>query len=71
MDVLIKLQSDGISRKQYTVIYGIKMTEIMIDGENVEERFRNSYQMQVQYFTNRVMIRIIGIQGKKDIFKHK
>ena len=69
VEVLMKLQNYGSSRDHYSETYDINMADMMIDGGNVEERFRNAYQIQVQYYTNRVCIKTIGLTEENDIFK--
>ena len=46
------------------------MEDLRIGGRDVEERFKNAYLLQIQYYLNRVWIKIVGVTGDIDLDKY-
>jgi len=68
---LLNMEKDKVNREEYPVTYDIQMEDIRVGGGDVEDRFKNAYLSQVQYYLNRVWIKIMGIPDEVDLEKYK
>ena len=46
------------------------MKDTRIGGRDVDERFKNAYLSQIQYYLNRFWIKIVGVTGDIDLGKY-
>ena len=70
MDALLEMQREDIKKEDFPTTYDIEFEDIRIGGSDVEERFKNAYLSQIQYYLNRVWIKIVGIPGDIDLDKY-
>ena len=52
-------------------MYYVQCEDIRVSSEGLEERYQNAYLLQVQYYLNRVIVKLVGIPKDIDIEKFK
>ena len=60
-DAIIGIGERKVAKDEYPVTYDIHMEDVRLNRDNVEERFRNAYLSLVQYYMNRVIVKIVGL----------
>ena len=58
-----------VSKHEIPVTYDIKMEYIRLIKEDAEKRYKNAYLSQVQYYLNRVIVKVVGLQKEIDMKK--
>ena len=69
MDTILGLQNRHVDRGDYPVTYDVQMKDTRVTGGNMEERFKNAYLSQIQYYLNQVWVKIVGVPADIDIGK--
>ena len=67
---LLECDKKERSKKEYPVTYDVKMEDIRLRKDDVEERYRNAYLSQVQYYLNRVIVKVVGLPKGIDMEKY-
>ena len=64
------MQRDEVRKEELPTTYDMELEDIQIGGRDVEERFKNAYLSQIQYYLNRVWIKIVGVPEDIDLDKY-
>ena len=70
VEALLDMQREEVQREDLPTTYDIELEEIRIGGKDTKERFKNAYLSQIQYYLNRVWIKIVGVPGDIDLKKY-
>ena len=65
VETLLGLGKTAVQKEEYPVTYDVQCEDIRVSSKGVEERYHNAYLSQVQYYLNRVIVKLLGIT--KDI----
>ena len=60
VDTLLVLGKAEVQKEEYPVTYNVQFEDIRVSSDGVEERYKNAYLSQVQYYLNRVIVKIVG-----------
>ena len=66
---LLEIRSKVVTKYEFPVMYDIQMEDIRVNNEDAEERYKNAYLSQVQYYLNRVIVKVVGLLREIDIEK--
>ena len=64
VEALLEMQREEVRREDFLTTYNVELEDIRVGGKDIEERFKNSYLSQIQYYLNRVWIKIVGVTGE-------
>ena len=64
---LLGIGGKEVTKDEYPVTYDIQMEDIRVNKENAEERYTNTYLSQVQYYLNRVIVKVVGLPKAIDM----
>ena len=70
VEALLQMQKEEVRREDYPTTYDVELKDIRIGGKDTEERFKNAYLSQIQYYLNRVWTKIVGVPGDMDLGKY-
>ena len=67
IDAILEIGGREVTKGEFPVMNDIQMEVTRVNRENVEERFRNSYLSQLQYYMIRVIVKIEGLPKEIDM----
>ena len=70
VEALFEMQQGPVGREEDPVTYDIQMEDIRVEGENSEDRFKNTYLSHIQYYLNQIWIKIVGIPEYVNLEKY-
>ena len=66
-NALLGIGGKEVTKDDCPVRYDIQMEDIRVNKENAEESYTNAYLSQVQYYLNRVIVKVVGLPKAIDM----
>ena len=67
VDTLLEIGRPEVQKEEYPTTYDVHCDNIRVSSDCVEERYQNAYLLQVQYYLNRVIVKLVGIPKEINI----
>ena len=67
VETLLEMGRTEVQKEEYPTTYYVHCADMRVSSYGVEDRYQNAYLSQVQYYSNRVIEKVIGIRKEINI----